>query len=122
MERQNGGDGCGGCLALFLVLIAVSLVIVAIAWFVSFIGHAIHLTPTYPEMDRHGYTWIKERYENVPTGYVLTSLALLGGVPLCVALTAELVRPQPRARHVLLMAAPLVALVAAIAFVPAGAR
>jgi len=122
MERQNDGDGCGGCLAVFVVLFLIGLVIVAVMWFVSFIGHALHLTPTYVEMDEHSYTWIKERYEGVPLGYVLTSLALLGGIPVCIALTAELVRPRPRVRHALIMGAPLLALVLAIAFLPAGAR
>ena len=122
MTQQSDGDGCGGCLAVFFVLFLIGLVILAVMWFVSFIGHALDLTPTYVEMDKHSYEWIKERYVGVPLGYVLTSLALLGGIPLCIALTAELTRPRPRAREALLLALPLVALVAAIAFVPAGPR
>ena len=122
MTTESDSDGCGGCLAVFFVLFLIGLVVLAVMWFVSFVGHALDLTPTYVEMDKHSYPWIKERYEGVPLGYVLTSAALLAGIPLCVALTAELVRPRPRARAAVSMAAPLVALVGAIAFVPAGPR
>src|SRR4051812_49631901 len=99
MTTESDADGCGGCLTVFFVVFLIGLVVIAVMWFVSFVGHALDLTPTYIEMDEHSYTWIKERYEGVPGGYVLTSLALLVGVPLCVALTAELVRPRPRARE-----------------------
>src|SRR3954452_22632782 len=75
-SQPESDDGCGGCLALFFVVFVIGLVVIAVMWFVSFVGHALDLTPTYIEMDEHSYTWIKQRYEGVPGGYVLTSLAL----------------------------------------------
>src|SRR5438093_2692862 len=79
-----------GCLALFAGVLVLGLVILAVVWFVSTVGHVLELTPTYPEIDKHGHAWTDARYENVTWGYVLTVLTLLGGVPLSIALTAEL--------------------------------
>src|SRR5881227_2238154 len=111
-----------GCLALFASVLVLGLVILAVVWFVSTVGHVLELTPTYPEIDKHGHAWIDARYQNVAWGYVLTVLTLVAGVPLSVALTAELARPRPRAGPAALIAVPLVVLVAAVAFAPVGAR
>ena len=111
-----------GCLALFAGVLVLGLVILAVVWFVSTVGHVLELTPAYPEIDKHGHAWIDARYENVTWGYVLTVLTLLGGVPLSIALTAELGRPRPRARRAVVLATALVVLVAAIALAPVGAR
>ena len=90
-----------GCLALFAGVLVLGLVILAVVWFVSTVGHVLELTPTYPEIDKHGHAWIDARYENV---------------------TAELGRPRPRARRAVVLATALVVLVAAIALAPVGAR
>ncbi|HEY3019720.1 MAG TPA: hypothetical protein VGJ32_05985 [Solirubrobacteraceae bacterium] len=49
MARDSRGDEPGGCLAIFFLLLLVGLVILAVVWFVSFVGHVLELTPTYPE-------------------------------------------------------------------------
>jgi hypothetical protein len=93
-----------------------------VVWFVSTVGHVLELTPTYPEIDKHGHAWIDARYQNVAWGYVLTVLTLLAGVPFSVALSVELAGSRPRAGLAVRLAAPLIALVAAVAFAPVGAR
>jgi hypothetical protein len=117
MER---GESEGGCLALFVLVIVACLLFVAVAWFVSLIGHALALTPTYPEFDRHDGAWIRAHYDAPGLGYVLTVLAMFVGVPASIVLTTELWSGRPRAERVLALSTLLVALVLAIAFAPAG--
>src|SRR5438093_3990182 len=91
-----------GCLALFAGVLILGLVILAVVWFVSTVGHVLELTPTYPEIDKHGHAWIEARYQNVAWGYVLTVLTLVAGVPLSVARSGhadELAVSQDAARR-----------------------
>ena len=97
MARQKRSKEPNGCLTFFLGWLAVVLVVGAVIWFVSAAGHVLGLTPTYNQINHHGHTWIDARYQNVPWGYVLTVLTLVVGVPLSIALSAELARPRPRA-------------------------
>jgi hypothetical protein len=117
MER---GESEGGCLGLFVLLVGLGLLIVAVMWFVSLVGHALALTPTYSEFDRHDGAWIRGHYDAPGLGYVLTVLALVVGVPASCVLTVELWSGRPQAQRVLTLSALLVALVLAIAFAPAG--
>lgn len=119
MER---GESEGGCLGAFVLIIVVCLLFVAVAWFVSLVGHALALTPTYPEFDRHDGAWIHAHYSLPGLGYVLTVLTLLVGIPASAVLSAELWSGRPRAGHVAVLATVLGVLVAAIAFSPAGPR
>jgi hypothetical protein len=124
MAGRNADDatGCGGCLGLFALLVVLALLSVALAWSVSAVGHVLDLTPTYAEIDDEGAGWIDARYENVAWGHVLTVLTLAGGVPLCVALSAELARPPARPLRAVVLAAVLIAIVGAVSLAPVGRR
>ena len=116
MER----DEPGGCLAGFFLLLLVGGVILAVVWFVSLVGHALDLTPNYPEIDRHDGAWVRAHYDGVGLGYVLTVLVLFVGVPASAVLTEELWSRRPRADWCVALTALLVVLVLAVALAPAG--
>jgi hypothetical protein len=116
MERE----GAGGCLSVCVVVLIAGLVILAVVWFVSLVGHALALTPTYPEFDRHDGAWIRAHYDAPGLGYVLTVLAMFVGVPASIVLTVELWSGKAHVDEVLALSGVLVALVLAIAFAPAG--
>jgi Na+/proline symporter len=122
MAQRNDTTAGSGCMGLVGFVLLIGLVVLAVVWFVSLVGHALDLTPSYPQFDRHGDGWIAAHYENVTTGYVLTVLTLVAGIPLSVALTIELSRARPRAARAVALGTALVALVGAVVLAPAGAR
>jgi fatty acid desaturase len=122
MASNKSSGEPGGCVTFIVVVFLIWMLVLAVVWFVSAAGHVLHLTPTYPEMDKRSHAWIAARYENVTWGYVLTVLTLVVGVPLSIALTAHLAGPGPRARDAAAMAVPLIALVVLVAFAHAGPR
>lgn len=117
MEREQAGLGCVG---FVFVMIGVLLVILAVIWFVSLVGHALGLTPTYPQLDRHDSAWVHAHYDLVGLGYLLTVLALLVGVPASAVVSIELWSGRPDRRWCAGLTAVLIALVVAIVFSPAG--
>jgi hypothetical protein len=75
MNRKSSG-GWGSVLA---VLIVIGLVIVAVMWSLSLVGHAVGLTPTYHDVMNRDKQWLHEHYPNVGWRYVLTASLLLVG-------------------------------------------
>src|SRR3954447_26614139 len=76
MASQNKKDEGGGCLAVFIVL---AIVVTALFWVGSLLGHAIGLTPTFSEATNSSEGWVGRHYEGVVVGYVLT-VAFVGAV------------------------------------------
>jgi hypothetical protein len=61
--------------ALIGAVIVVALIVAAVVWVVSSLGHVLGLTPTYDDvMGDHPAGWVAARYENVALGYILTLL------------------------------------------------
>lgn len=64
---MNDRDGCG-CGAVLIVL----LVLAAIIWVFSSVGHFLGLTPTFSEVTDRPDGWVGRHYRGVFWGYVLT--------------------------------------------------
>ena len=72
---RRGNNGGGGCAALLGFI----LVVGAIIWVFSSVGHFLGLTSTFDEVTNRPDGWVGRNYTGVFWGYFLTVLLITGG-------------------------------------------
>lgn len=78
-RRSSGSSGDGGSLLLALIAIAVVIAIIyfAVMWPLSLWGHAIHLTPSWHQLNHRDGTWMHQHYPLVGLRYLGAFVFLL---------------------------------------------
>lgn len=111
-RRTSSGGGCGAVVVGLIVLGAV-------LYAVSGLGHLLSLTPTADELGSDA----EKRYENVGLGYVLTALVIVAPVALyLVGRWWKRTHPEDQNGLIAITAGPAVALLLAVVLLPAGPR
>ena len=72
MASRRGNKCGGGCAALLVII----LVVGAIIWVFSSVGHFLGLTPTFDEVTNRPDGWVSRNYTGVSWGYFLTVLLI----------------------------------------------
>lgn len=120
-RKQQDGSG-GGCLAVFLVLLAIA----AVLWALSSVGNVLGLTPTFSELTDRPDGWVGTHYRGVLWGYVLTVLLLITvGMVLWLAVRTQSTSDEQAAQARIWLSrsgAALGALLTAILALPIGQR
>jgi hypothetical protein len=95
---SKGSDGGSGC----AVIVGIVLVIAAVLWLLSSIGHLLGLTPTFDELTDRPDGWVSQHYSGVFVGYALTVaviVVVLAGVWLAIAASSGDPPQSQRARE-----------------------
>lgn len=81
----------GGCGTLIVGILVISLVIGAVLFVLSLVGHPLGLTPSVSEIfdSEKPDGWLDRHYDKVVLGYVLTAVLLIGAVVIGLLLLAS---------------------------------
>jgi hypothetical protein len=78
-EAQAKQASVGVIGALFIGALILGAIVIAVMWPLSLVGHAIHLTPNFPQLMRHDHAWEHQHYPLIFLRYLLV-VALIAAI------------------------------------------